>query len=80
MIAAAATLCGELDFVRVDFFDTPEKLYFGELTTSPECAMGRFLLEGLDRRLGRHWNLPRFTTLRPALRSAHVSQNGSRLR
>ncbi|MBV8814992.1 MAG: hypothetical protein JO271_10920 [Verrucomicrobia bacterium] len=75
MIAAAVTLCGELDFVRVDFFDTPEKLYFGELTTSPECAMGRFLLEGLDRSLGRHWNLPHFTTLRPALRLRYVSQN-----
>jgi hypothetical protein len=75
MIAAAGTLCGELDFVRVDFYDTPEQLYFGELTTSPECAMGRFLLEGLDRRLGRHWNLPGFTKLRPARRSGHVSQN-----
>jgi hypothetical protein len=58
MIAAARTLCGNLDFVRVDFYDTAERLYFGELTTSPECAVGRFLLKGLDRHLGGHWQLP----------------------
>jgi hypothetical protein len=60
MIAAARTLCGNLDFVRVDFYDTPERLYFGELTTSPECAMGRFVLKGLDRHLGGRWKLARF--------------------
>jgi TupA-like ATPgrasp len=68
MIAAAGTLCGELDFIRADFYDTPERLYFGELTTTPECAMGRFLLKGLDQHLGGRWNLPGFTKLRPALR------------
>ena len=57
MIAAARTLCGNLDFVRVDFYDTAERLYFGELTTSPECAMGRFLLKGLDRHLGGRWQM-----------------------
>jgi hypothetical protein len=57
MIAAARTLCGNLDFVRVDFYDTAERLYFGELTTSPECAMGRFLLKGLDRHLGGRWQV-----------------------
>jgi TupA-like ATPgrasp len=70
MIAAARTLCGNLDFVRVDFYDTAERLYFGELTTSPECAMGRFLLEGLDGHLGGCWQLPCFATLRTALRSS----------
>jgi hypothetical protein len=57
MIAAARTLCGNLDFVRIDFYDTAERLYFGEMTTSPECAMGRFLLEGLDRDLGERWRV-----------------------
>jgi len=59
MLAAAKTLCGDLDFVRVDFYDTAEQFYFSELTTSPECAMGQFLLKGLDRHLGRRWKLPR---------------------
>jgi TupA-like ATPgrasp len=57
MIAAARILCGNLDFVRVDFYDTAQRLYFGELTTSPECATGRFLLEGLDRQLGGQWQV-----------------------
>jgi hypothetical protein len=57
MIAAAQILCGNLDFVRVDFYDTAGRLYFGELTTTPECATVRFLLEGLDRHLGEKWQV-----------------------
>ena len=74
MIAAARALGGSLDFVRVDFYDTAERLYFGELTTSPECAMGRFLLKGLDRQLGGCWQLPRFAQLRPALGSSSAGK------
>jgi hypothetical protein len=58
MISAARTLCGSLDFVRVDFYDTLEQLYFGELTTTPESGLGRFLIEGLDRQLGGRWQVP----------------------
>lgn len=58
MISAARTLCRNLDFVRLDFYDTAERLFFGELTTSPECALGRFLLKGLDRHLGGRWQVP----------------------
>jgi hypothetical protein len=29
MLAAAKTLCRDLDFVRADFYDTAERLYFG---------------------------------------------------
>ena len=61
MISAARTLCRNLDFVRLDFYDTAERLFFGELTTSPECALGRFLLKGLDRHLGGRWQVPRQT-------------------
>lgn len=64
MLAAATTLCEDLDFVRVDFYDTAGQLYFGELTTSPECAMGRFLLKGLDHHLGGRWKLASGNTRR----------------
>ena len=67
MVAAAMDLCGDLDFIRVDFYDTPVQFYFAEITTSPECGMGRFILKGLDRRLGGYWRLPRWAELRPGL-------------
>ena len=76
MLAAARTLCGDLDFVRVDFYHTARQLYFGELTTSPECAMGRFLLESLDRHLGERWKLPPLRKLRPASRSRNAGTDG----
>ena len=58
MIAAAQTLGEAMDFVRVDFFDTPQRLCFGELTTTPECAMGGFRPKEYDLLLGQLWKLP----------------------
>ena len=70
MLAAARILGGGLDFVRVDFFATATRLYVGELTTSPEGAMGRLVLKDLERHLGGRWKLPRFAQLRSASRSS----------
>jgi TupA-like ATPgrasp len=42
MIAAAETLACDLDFSRADFYDTPDSLYFGELTTTPEWPLAAF--------------------------------------
>lgn len=76
MLAAARTLCGNLDFVRVDFYDTAKQPYFSELTTSPECAMGRFLVKGLDRRLGGYWKLPPRAALKSRSRGAGGLEGG----
>lgn len=57
MLAAAEALSRDLDFVRADFYDTAERLYFGELTTTPECATGRFRPKEFDRYLGGRWKL-----------------------
>jgi hypothetical protein len=57
MIAAAQTLGAGLDFVRADFYDTPGHLYFGEMTTTPECGTGRFRPKEFDRYLGGRWKL-----------------------
>lgn len=35
MIEYAEILAGELDFIRVDLYGTPAKVYFGKLTTCP---------------------------------------------
>jgi TupA-like ATPgrasp len=58
MLAAAGALGKDLDFIRADLYDTTERLYFGELTTTPECALGRFYPKEFDRYLGGRWKLP----------------------
>jgi hypothetical protein len=58
MIAAARTLGSDLDFVRADFYDTRDRLYLGELTTTPEAGMGRFSPVDFDHLLGSRWRLP----------------------
>ena len=57
MITAAQTLGAGLDFIRVDLYDTPGQLYFGELTTTPEGGTGRFRPKDFDRYLGGRWKL-----------------------
>ena len=57
MIAAAETLGRDVDFVRADFYDTPARLYFGELTLTPEGGRGRFHPNDFDRYLGERWKI-----------------------
>lgn len=47
MIRAAEILARDIDFVRADFYDTPRKYYFGELTTTPGAGL-------------EHWDPPEF--------------------
>ncbi|HYM70129.1 MAG TPA: ATP-grasp fold amidoligase family protein, partial [bacterium] len=57
MIAYAEALGRGLDFVRVDLYDTDEKVYFGEITTTPGGAMDIFDPVEFDRQLGELWHL-----------------------
>lgn len=57
MIAAAETLARDIDFVKVDFFDTDAKLYFGELTSTPNCGLTPTKPAEFDRHLGSLWKL-----------------------
>jgi hypothetical protein len=61
MIAAAETLGRDFDFIRADFYDTPDWLYFGELTTAPGCGHDLFRPKEFDHHLGRRWKLPTLT-------------------
>jgi len=58
MIAAAEMLGKDLDFIRADFYDTPDGPYLGELTTTPYCGLQRFQPRDFDRQLGTLWKLP----------------------
>lgn len=55
MIATAEILGREWDFVRVDLYDTPDQLYFGELTLTPGGGRFRFYPRDYDRYLGTLW-------------------------
>ena len=55
MIAGAETLARGFDFVRVDFYDTPNTPRFGEMTFYPGSGLDPFDPPELDRALGRLW-------------------------
>jgi hypothetical protein len=76
MLTAAQTLGQNLDFIRADFYDTPQGLYFGELTATPECALGRFRPREFDRYLGGCWKIPT-KTLSKGVVNRSSSRSGS---
>lgn len=55
MVEAAEALGREVDFVRADFYDTAEKLFFGELTATPGCGLDSFNPRSFDGVLGSLW-------------------------
>lgn len=58
MVALAEALVHDLDFVRVDFFDTDEGLKVGELTLYPGGGFEAFEPPEYDRLIGEKWHLP----------------------
>jgi hypothetical protein len=57
MIHYAEILADGIDFLRVDLYDTDDKVYFGELTITPGGGTQRYAPHEFDRCLGRCWNL-----------------------
>jgi hypothetical protein len=55
MIDAAQVLGREWDFIRVDFYDTADRLYFGEITLTPNEGCVRFRPPEYDHYLGSLW-------------------------
>ena len=59
MLEAAARLGAGWDYVRVDLYDLPEGVRFGELTVYPGSGLTDFLVDDwLDLELGDLWELP----------------------
>jgi hypothetical protein len=52
MIEAAEALSASVDFLRVDLYDIDGKVYFGELTCSPNKGLSPFRPPSLDKLLG----------------------------
>ena len=55
MIEATETLGREWDFIRVDFYDTIDRFYIGEITLTPAAGRERFEPVEYDYRLGKLW-------------------------
>jgi len=55
MIEAAECLGKDWDFIRADLYDTPQKVYFGEITLMPAAGRERFEPEEHDSYLGSLW-------------------------
>jgi hypothetical protein len=58
MMALAETLGADTDFVRVDLYDLPDRIVFGELTSYPGGGDGPFRPVRFDTEFGRHWTVP----------------------
>ena len=63
MIELAETLSKNIPFVRVDFYETNQRVYFGELTFYPFNGMIDFIPFEWDYELGSWINLPKVKML-----------------
>jgi len=55
MIEYAEALANGLDYIRVDLYDTADKVYFGELTPTPAAGTAPFEPREFDHDMGRLW-------------------------
>lgn len=58
MISLAEKLSKDIPFVRVDFYESEKKVYFGEITFYPASGFGTFIPEEWDAILGDWLHLP----------------------
>ncbi|MEX5300225.1 ATP-grasp fold amidoligase family protein [Kocuria sp. CPCC 205292] len=58
MLRMASEIGAEYDFIRVDLYDTPDGIYFGEITPYPTGGLTKFSNHQFDLKLGRAWILP----------------------
>ena len=59
MIAMAERLGRDTDFVRVDLYDLPDRIVFGELSSFPAGGDSPFEPESFNLEFGSHWSPPR---------------------
>lgn len=58
MIELAEILAEDIPFVRVDFYNVDNKIYFGEMTLFPAAGFGHFIPETADLDIGHLLRLP----------------------
>ncbi|WP_211439866.1 ATP-grasp fold amidoligase family protein [Corynebacterium glutamicum] len=58
MIRIAEEIGSDYDFVRIDLYDVPDGIYFGEITPYPTGGNAKFSDNEFDKLLGSWWQLP----------------------
>lgn len=58
MISMADRIGSQFDFARIDFYQTPQSVLFGEATFFPNAGMVPFAPAAWDLRFGEPWQLP----------------------
>jgi len=58
MLHVARELSAGFRLVRVDLYSLPDRVYFGEMTFTPDAGMARLVPEEWDRKLGQLVELP----------------------
>lgn len=58
MVDIAERIGREYDFVRIDLYDVPDGIYFGEITPYPTGGNAKFSDSEFDEMLGSWWTLP----------------------
>jgi hypothetical protein len=61
MVNLAKILSKDIPFVRVDFYQKGEHVYFGELTFYPSSGTKKFIPEEWDYKIGQWIKLPMVT-------------------
>lgn len=59
MISLSKQLSADISFIRTDFYEIGDKIYFGELTFFPASGFEKFVPEEWDKTLGEWLNLPK---------------------
>ena len=65
MVRIARDLSSGFDYVRIDLFDTPDGVYFGEITPFHRGGTARIMEPEWEQKLGDLWD-QRFPDLQPA--------------
>jgi len=67
MIEAAEGVSLGVDFVRVDLYAIEGRIYFGELTSSPNKGLSPFRPASLDAKFGEYLSLDDYAQPGPAI-------------
>lgn len=58
LLELSRILCGDLSYMRVDFYIVQDRIYFGELTLTPGAGSYRFTKDNTDIELGGYFLWP----------------------
>jgi len=48
-------ICPDIGYVRLDWYITPERIYFGEVTLTPACGLSRSMVGEFGEYMGQLW-------------------------